>query len=107
MISNSMMFSFTGELVDWITYTSQPRILSSMLIWISPSLNWETEHFPNSTPITFAISSASSTFELSEKTFKFGSRYWFDIVDLQDLFLYVHFPYIIFFVDLTCTCQCK
>src|SRR2546428_159599 len=35
--SNSIKFSFTGGLVDWMTNTSSPRTLSSMRTPISPS----------------------------------------------------------------------
>src|SRR5699024_12361789 len=74
-INSSIKFSFPGSDVDWITYTSHPRTLSSILICVSPSLNFVTVHFPKGTPICSAISSAN---------FRFGLR----VNRCKDLLLY-------------------
>src|SRR5699024_12094673 len=48
-----------------MTYTSQPRTLSSILICVSPSLNFETSVFPKGIPIWSAISCANARFEFN------------------------------------------
>ena len=68
MTISSIKFSLTGSEIDWMMNTSSPRTLSLILIWISPSLKCLTDASQSSTPISSAIFSANSWFELSAKS---------------------------------------
>src|SRR5699024_12510959 len=76
IIKSSIICLFTGEEVDCTTYTSQPRVLSSILIWISPSLNVETVHLPRDVPIWSAISSANLWRSEERRVGKERSEWW-------------------------------
>jgi hypothetical protein len=68
MRRSSSRFSFTGVHVDWITYTSLPRTLSSTATDTSPSAKLEREMPPRGIPSSYAISSASCGLERPAKT---------------------------------------
>src|SRR5699024_2334809 len=87
-INSSIKFSFPGSDVDWITYTSHPRTLYSILICVFPSLNFVTVHFPKGTPICSAISSANFRFELRVNSCKDLSLYPDDISEALQLIIF-------------------
>ena len=70
MMSSSIRLSFTGELVDWTTNTSEPRTVSKIETKFSPSENAPVSASPRGILSSLQMSRAKALLELPEKIFK-------------------------------------
>ena len=70
MMSSSIRLSFTGELVDWTTNTSEPRTVSKMDTKFSPSEKAPVSALPKGMLSSLQMSLARALLELPAKIFR-------------------------------------